>query len=409
MLVASAPTPIPAVWGNGASSPYINTIPTPSQQMVKAGAASFTDGFPPLCFVPFATGGAGPFGADFNGILAQVSAGLQWVQAGNNLPYSGAYSTIIGGYANGAIVESATTPGLFWRSTVDSNVTNPDTGGAGWVAQTNSARYAHGECRLAYASTTSYLLSPYNGNNIVIEGVQYQIPAAGISVANTGIYLNGTAAQNLAANTRYYLSLAVIAGALTPRFWTAPTYGHMPDTTAGNIGIEVISLSGDPTTTDTLIAQVQTAPGANTFIETLSNISGTATLGMVNWFNRRPRNLNSGPVIGATASSTSYAELNASYRIIFQNWGDGVTITAVGSASNNGPGQGSGLEIAVDGTATDTAASINTSSSANYVQPLSTTALVTPGEGGHYAQIFGATVTGGMSTFTVGLSAQIMG
>lgn len=134
MLAASAPTPIPAVWANDASSPYINSIPTSSQEGVKAGAASFADGFPPLCFVPFASGGAGPFGADFNGALAQITAGLQWAQAGNYLPYSGTYSTIIGGYANGAIVQSAATPGLFWRSTADNNTSDPDTGGLNWVS-----------------------------------------------------------------------------------------------------------------------------------------------------------------------------------------------------------------------------------------------------------------------------------
>lgn len=133
MQLSSQPTPIPLVWAEGASSPYINPIPTPSQIGIKNGAASYTDGFPPDCFIPFASGGAGPFGSDFNGVLNQITAGLQWTQAGNFLPYSATYSTIIGGYANGAIVQSAVVPGKFWRSLADNNTTNPDTGGANWV------------------------------------------------------------------------------------------------------------------------------------------------------------------------------------------------------------------------------------------------------------------------------------
>jgi hypothetical protein len=133
MQISALPTFFPAIWANAASSPYINTIPTPSQEGVKAGAASFADGFPPLCFVPFASGGAGPFGSDFNGILAQVTAGIQWIQAGGPMVYSGTYSTAIGGYPNGAIIQSAATAGLFWRSTTDNNTSDPDTGGSNWV------------------------------------------------------------------------------------------------------------------------------------------------------------------------------------------------------------------------------------------------------------------------------------
>lgn len=160
MQASTAPTPIPAVWAYGASSPYVNPIPTPSQQSIKAGAASFADGFPPLCFVPFASGGAGPFGADFNGIIAQVTAGLQWAQAGNYLPWSSSYSTTIGGYANGAIVQSAAIPGLFWRSTADNNTSNPDTGGANWVVQKRA---------MLGADATFYVASS-GGSNVPVGG-----------------------------------------------------------------------------------------------------------------------------------------------------------------------------------------------------------------------------------------------
>jgi hypothetical protein len=131
---SQAPTKIPLPWGNGAGGSYIRDIPTASRIGFQNGAASFTDGFPPLCFVPVATGGAGPFGQDMNGILFQVTAGLQWLQAGGPNPWDFGYSTTIGGYAKGAIVSNASIVGLYWISTADNNITNPDIGGAGWIS-----------------------------------------------------------------------------------------------------------------------------------------------------------------------------------------------------------------------------------------------------------------------------------
>jgi hypothetical protein len=135
MQDSNAPTKIPKIWAQSVSAPYINAIPIPSQQSVRNGAASLTDGFPPLCFVPIATGGAGPFGADFNGIFNQITAGLQWSQAGGPSYYDASFSSSIGGYPLGAIVPSQTRIGVLWQSTVDNNTTNPDSNSAAnWIS-----------------------------------------------------------------------------------------------------------------------------------------------------------------------------------------------------------------------------------------------------------------------------------
>lgn len=134
MQDSQAPTKIPLPWGNSAGGSYIRDIPTASRIGFQNGAASFTDGFPPLCFVPVATGGAGPFGQDMNGILFQVTSGLRWLQAGGPNPWDFGYATTIGGYPRGAIVSNASIIGLYWISTADNNTTNPDTGGANWVS-----------------------------------------------------------------------------------------------------------------------------------------------------------------------------------------------------------------------------------------------------------------------------------
>jgi hypothetical protein len=132
--LSQIPTKFPAVWAHGAVAPYINTIPAPSQQSVRSGAASLFDGFPPLCFVPIATGGAGPFGGDTNGILNQITGGLQWQQAGAPFTFDPAWAAAVGGYPLGSLIPSDSTPGQFWYSTVDNNSADPDTGGANWLS-----------------------------------------------------------------------------------------------------------------------------------------------------------------------------------------------------------------------------------------------------------------------------------
>ena len=133
MQDAQIPAKIPIIWGASAAPGLINPIPTLSQQGVINGAASFTDGFPPLCFIALSAGGAGPFGKDFNGILNQVTANIQWNQAGGPWPYDPTFVSNIGGYPRQAMISSAATPGLFWISTADNNSNNPDAGGANWI------------------------------------------------------------------------------------------------------------------------------------------------------------------------------------------------------------------------------------------------------------------------------------
>jgi hypothetical protein len=66
-----------------------------------------------------------------NGLMNRATAGIRWLQAGGLPIHDAAYSTAIGGYPNGAILVRADGTG-FWRSTADNNLTDPDTGGAGW-------------------------------------------------------------------------------------------------------------------------------------------------------------------------------------------------------------------------------------------------------------------------------------
>lgn len=119
------------------SIPFANTgikrpIPTASQIGISAGAASFTDGFPPLNFTPLAAGGVPPAGADFNGVLNAITDIQQWQSAGGLFKFDAAFATSVGGYPAGARLVSADNSRV-WLSLVENNVTDPDgVGAAGW-------------------------------------------------------------------------------------------------------------------------------------------------------------------------------------------------------------------------------------------------------------------------------------
>lgn len=130
MQASNAPTKSAVPFANSGTK---NTIPVASQIGITPGLASFTDGFPPLTMTPLAAGGVPPYGADFNGILNFLSASARWGQAGGGYTYDAAFSTAIGGYPKGATLVRSDLAG-YWLNTVENNLTNPDSGGAGWVS-----------------------------------------------------------------------------------------------------------------------------------------------------------------------------------------------------------------------------------------------------------------------------------
>lgn len=132
MLASDIPAKFPLPWASSAAPPYIRPIPLASQIGIVAGAASLTDGFVPLNFQPLSAGGVPPWGADFNGIMHQVTQWSRWLNAGGTVKYDGTFSGQIGGYPKGAVIQASDESG-FWQSIADNNATNPDTGGDGWL------------------------------------------------------------------------------------------------------------------------------------------------------------------------------------------------------------------------------------------------------------------------------------
>lgn len=130
MNLTNAPSKIVLPFANGGGK---NTIPVASQIGVTDGAASWTDGFPPLTRTPKAAGGVPPAGLDMNGVLNATSAICRWTVTGAGYTYDSTFAADanIGGYPKAARVARTDGAG-YWINTTDGNTTDPEAGGAGW-------------------------------------------------------------------------------------------------------------------------------------------------------------------------------------------------------------------------------------------------------------------------------------
>ena len=160
----STPVLISEGFGIGDSSKTY-PIPVASQIGITAGAASFTDGFPPLTRTALGAGGIPPSGEDVNGILYMATAHLALICSGQPYQWDAGQESAIGGYGLGAIVQNAAKDG-FWFNQVDGNTTNPDAGGAGWVPA-----FGYGETALTTTGGTLTLsLTQVNKRVITVAG-----------------------------------------------------------------------------------------------------------------------------------------------------------------------------------------------------------------------------------------------
>jgi hypothetical protein len=184
MQASQVPTFFQAPFANSAGASYIRPIPVASQIGVQNGAASLTDGFPPLTFLAVNAGGVPPFGQDMNGLLNQVTAGIQWEQVGGQPVYNATYANAIGGYPNGAVLQSGDGTG-FWRNTVDNNKTDPDAGSASFTGSISGTTLTV----TAVASGTVQVGQVLSGTGIT-SGTQ--ILALGTGTGGNGTYTVST-------------------------------------------------------------------------------------------------------------------------------------------------------------------------------------------------------------------------
>lgn len=191
------------------------------------------------------------------------------------------------------------------------------------VGPTNSGR-------LTYVSATAIKFSPFNGDTIRINGVVYQIPAAGIAgVANTSVFVNGTGSSNLGASTVYYVYAFINSSTVTADFRTDGN-GHLPSDTSGNIGTEVRVSSG--TTKDdtrTLIGMIRTN-GSSQFVD-----SPTQRF-VRSWYNDPGIVGKTGNVSALGLGAATDVEISTSMRVEFLSWSSEiVALKVVGYGYNS--------------------------------------------------------------------------
>jgi Phage tail-collar fibre protein len=162
---------------------------------------------------------------------------------------------------------------------------------------------------------TNLVLTPYNGNLIIINQTLQRVPAAGVALPPTG----------LTANTLYYIYAYMVGAAITLE---ASTTGHV---TSSIDGVEI--KSGDQSRT--LVGMAYTITGTPGAIWTDAapstagpgegnSISSGYTIGplyVLSWFNQRPKSSNTWFTVRNRTASPDFFEIATSMRNYFLTWG----------------------------------------------------------------------------------------
>ncbi|WP_454703464.1 hypothetical protein [Achromobacter pestifer] len=238
---------------------------------------------------------------------------------------------------------------------------------------------AGGQCRLAVASATSLVLSPYGGRTLAINGALQLIPSAGVSITNA----------SLAASRLYYVYAFMNGSNMTLELSTT---GH----SAHDSGVEI--KTGD--VTRSLVGMVYTSA-------TSQFVDSAADRLCLNWFNRR--SISAGQVLNSytTFTNTAINELNGTLRARFLAWKDEAVFGCVdGYVSNSTAGNNVQVQTFVDGTAFG-AALVLTSSTSAASSAFSSSGTGFFADGLHTIQLYGF-VNGSQGTVGIGCYAKVL-
>lgn len=264
MQYSQIPAKFTIPFANGATGGFIRTIPAASQIGIAAGAASLTDGFPPITFAAIGSGGVPPSGQDFNGILNQITAWSRWQAAGALPQYDATFANAIGGYPYGALLAS-TTAGTIWINTADNNTSNPDAGGStGWTAVGSA---------LSTLTPSQLLTVIQSSGTYTIKSPRIKITAVGGGGGGNNTYGGGAGAELIGYLTGLTIGLTLNITVGAGGTGSASTSG------SGTNGGNTIIASGTQSLSATL-----TAGGGMGVVSGSGNagFGGTATNGQIN-------------------------------------------------------------------------------------------------------------------------------
>lgn len=262
---------------------------------------------------------------------------------------------------------------------------NPAYGGAGGGGGGGViAASEHGRVRLI-KSGSDLLLSPHDGNSLIIDGDVETVPTAGVTLAAGGLTID----------TDHFIYAFMVGATMTLE---ASTTGHATDSTTG---VEI--KSGDSTRTLVGMARPVTGP---VWVDTATQRF------VISWFNRRT--IVSRVITSVVRTTTSTVlpgvEISTDYRTEFLTWADDMPgITVTGTMSNNvsnkwimGIASLDALPVAGD--------SREDSSQANIVSIIASTGSpVSITEGHHFSTLLGAVQAGTVSYSLIATSVTIRG
>jgi hypothetical protein len=303
----------------------------------------------------------------------------------------------------------------------------------------------NGQCRLSAAGTASLLLSPYNGNNIIVNGVPQQIPAAGVSLSNSGLQgqVSGSSfsiASNVCTyNTGTAHGLVVGARASIQNNALGILNGNwivasVPNSTQFTFAITNANVSSTPDTGATIkpvyYAYVAMVSGSMALLADqigytiqangIATKTGDVTKALVgmfmlnpsnqfqgnagaqfvlNWFNRRKLMAVSAATPAANFTNTSTTEVTSVARTAFLCWADDTpSVTAAGTMSQSTTATITSA-LCCDAVTNAIGPVQNQTFTGTYSSGFSTNGTVTSGEGLH-ATLFCAYVNSGTGLLT---------
>ncbi|WP_313449656.1 hypothetical protein [Atlantibacter hermannii] len=263
MQISNLPKLLPVPFASSGSK---QDIPVASQIGVSGGRASYTDGFPPLTRTPIAAGGIPPFGTDFNGVLNDITSAIRWAQAGGGYRYDSTFSSSVGGYPLGAIVNNSTGDGR-WFNTIDGNTNSPEVSVAtpltGWVPVDT------------YGSTTVSGLGSSSITLTTLQAAKDRLELSGTLTANINIIVPAwkkywKVVNNCSGNFAVTVKTNAGTGVSVSTGIAADVYGDgvnvIPNYSAGSlINIQTFTSSGvyTPTPGSKFVIVRQQAAGGN--------------------------------------------------------------------------------------------------------------------------------------------------
>lgn len=212
--------------------------------------------------------------------------------------------------------------------------------------------------------SSNLVLTPYNGNKRIINGVARTIPNAGVSLSASG----------LTPGTLYYIYSWMNGSTMTLE---ASTTGHSTDTTTG---IEI--KTGDATRTLEGMARVISGPAW----------ADTAAQRFVrSWYNRQSAAGAGVFTANRTNTNTSFAEINTEIRSEFLVWAGEIVSVLLNGQVENSTSSSNYTAVAFDGTTAEEGAGIKDASRNAISGACMKSGLA---EGYHYATLVGKVDTG---------------